>query len=262
MAETDWLVGVVRRGPFLAALRERPHDRRDLQAALDVSKPTVHRAMRALDDEGLVERSDGRYRLTGAGRIVAERVASLDRAGRAIRRLSPLLALVDPIALDLDVERFADATVTTAGAGAPYRPVRRFMTLVEGTDSLRGFDTTTVAPMHVEGIYERIVDGMETDVVYPSSVVEEILESNPERGAAAVESGNLALSVHEEVPCGLALFDDRVGIGGYDPDTGALRVFVDTDDPDAYAWGESLYERYRTEATPLVGPALAAERNP
>ncbi|MFC6837721.1 helix-turn-helix transcriptional regulator [Halomarina ordinaria] len=253
MDETEWLVSVVRRAPLLAALRTEPHDRRDLQAALDVSKPTVHRATRSLADHGLVERENGHYRLTAAGHVVAERVDDLARAGRAARRLDPLLEVVDPEALGLRVEHFAGATVTSAAPGTPYRPVERFMSLVEGTDSLRGFDTATVAPMHVEGIYERIVDGMETDIVYLPSVVESILESNPERGAAAVESGNLTLSVHEAVPCGLALFDERVGVGGYDPETGTLSVFVDTDDPAAYEWGEALYERYREESTPLVG---------
>jgi hypothetical protein len=127
------------------------------------------------------------------------------------------------------------------------------MSLVESTDRLRGFDVATIAPGNVGTIYERIVGGMVTDICYPGHVVETIVESAPERSAEAAASGNLTLRVAEDVPCGLALFDDRVGLGGYDPETGALCAFVDTDDPEAYAWAEGEFERVREGATVVVG---------
>lgn len=69
-----------------------------------------------------------------------------------------------------------------------------------------------------------------------------------------VERGQLTLSTHEDLPFGLAIFDDRIGLGGYDPDSGMLRVFVDTDDPDAREWALQRYERYREAADVVAIP--------
>ncbi|MFC5972317.1 helix-turn-helix transcriptional regulator [Halomarina salina] len=250
MDGAERLVQLVRRSPVLVALREGPLDRRDLERRLDVSKPTVLRATGTLRDFGLVERVEGQFRLTAQGDVVATALDRFRRVERAASRLSPFLATTD---YEVAVEHFADATVTTRKPGDPYRPVRRFMSLVESTDRLRGFDAATIAPGNVDTIYERIVGGMETDICYPEHVVETIVESSPERSTEAAQSGNLTLRVVDSVPCGLALFDDHVGLGGYDPETGALAVFVDTDDEAAYAWGEREFERYREDATIVVG---------
>lgn len=252
MTGTERLVTLVRRRPVLEALREGSHDRRDLESRLDVSKPTVLRATGTLAEFGLVERVDGRFRLTAQGEVVAAALDRFERIERAASRLGPFLRTTD---YDVAVEHFADAEVTTRAPGDPYRPVRRFMTLVDRTDRLRGFDVATVAPGNVDSLYQQIVDGMRTDVCYPESVVETIVETAPERSTAAAESGNLTLRIAKDLPCGLALFDERVGLGGYDPETGALAAFVDTDDPDAYAWGEAEFERYRADATVVVGDA-------
>lgn len=256
MEGAERLVQLVRRSPVLAALRKGPLDRRDLERRLDVSKPTVLRATGTLREFGLVERANGQFRLTAQGEAVAAALDRFRRVERAATRLGPFLATTD---YDVAVEHFADATVTTRVPGDPYRPVRRFMSLVETTDRLRGFDAATVAPGNVDTLYQRIVDGMETDICYPEHVVETIVETSPERSAAAAESGNLTLRVVDSVPCGLALFDGRVGLGGYDPETGGLAVFVDTDDDAAYAWGEREFERFRETATVVVGDASSCE---
>lgn len=255
MGETDNLIRTVRRSPLLVALSEGPLDRRDIEVRLGVSKPTVHRATRALMELGYVERDDGVFRLTRSGRVVAEAVVTFRRTATAAERLAPFLRTVDGDAdpeFRVAVEAFADAVVTRSEPGHPYRPLNRFMELLDATDRLRGFDTTTVAPGNVDVIQERIVGGMDTEILYPPSVVEGILENDPDAAREAVESGNLVLWLAESLPCGLALFDDRVGLGGYDAGTGTLSVFVDTDDPEAYAWGERTFERYRAAATPLT----------
>lgn len=46
------------------------------------------------------------------------------------------------------------------------------------------------------------------------------------------------------------ILDDRVGIGGYDEETGTMRVFVDTDAAVAREWAERVYAVYRARSTP------------
>jgi len=250
-ADTALLTELVRRAPVFEALREEALDRRDLQDRLDCSKPTVHRIVTSLGEKGLVRRENGEFELTPLGATIAEPLGRFEGEVEAAIALRPVLArlLEEPIPFDLTA--VADARVTRAEPGDPYKPVNRFASLVADSDTLRGFDTTTLAPIHVESIHRRICDGMTTEIVYHPAAITDILTTDPDRGTEALDSGNLSLWTHEDLPCGLAVFDDRVGIGGYDEETGMLSVFVDTDDPDAREWALALFEHYKQEADPL-----------
>lgn len=260
--ETDALIEIVRRTPVFAALGERPMDRRDLQECLDVSRPTVHRLTRALDERGLVERVDGEFALTALGEAIAAEVTTFERNVETAYEIAPLLGVAKEHDLPVDTPAFTDATVTSAEPGNPYRPVNRFMSLVENTDRLRGLDPAALNPLHIEDIHRRIVEGMETDAVFPPAVVEDVLTSNPERARTALESGNLTLRTHEELPFGLTLCEERIGVGVYDAETGMLRTYIDTDSPAAREWAEDVYERYRNAATPLGEHADLAALSP
>ena len=252
--ETDALIELVRRAPVFAALRERPMDRRDLQEHLGVSRPTVHRLTRALVDRGLIKRVDGEFTLTAFGEAVTAAVTSFEQSVDTAQEIAPLLRVAKNQDLDLTVEgsAFADATVTNAKPGGPYRPVHRFMTVLEDTERLRGLDPASINPLYLDEIYTQIVDGMETDVVFPPEVVEELLESAPDRAAGALESGNLTLRTHNDLPLKVMLSDERIGVGIYDPKTGILRTYIDTDDSPARKWAETVYSIYREEATKVT----------
>lgn len=250
--DTERLIELVRRRPVLEALREEgAMDRRGLEQHLEVSKSTVHRFTRSLRDHDLIERIGGEFALTPLGEVCAEEVVGFGTAIDTARELAPVLRAASAHGVEIEIEMFADATVTTAAPGNPYRPVNRFMSLLGETDTLRGLDPASINPLHLDEVHERIVGGMATDAVFPPAVVEELLTSNPDRAKRAFESGNLILRTHEDLPFGLTLCDDRVGVGIYSDDTGLLQLYADTDAPDAREWGETVYEDYRAEATDL-----------
>ena len=246
--DTDALVAVVKRASALTELANGPMDRRDLEAHLGVSRPTVHRLLRALGEEGLIERVDGEVVLTGLGEAVTEEVVAFERNVRSARRLAPVLNTFRDLPIEFDAEQFADATVTSAEPTDPYRPVNRFMSILSDTGTVRGIDPASINPLHVDELNDAIIAGMETDAIYPPAVVENLVGNFPERARKAFESGNLTLRTHEETPFGLTICDDRVGLGIYDDDTGLLTFYVDTDAPGARAWALDVYESYLAEA--------------
>jgi len=65
------LVG--RREPTLRLLSDGPTTNRDVIDALEVSRSTVTRALRELEEAGFVGRRDGGYATTLAGRFALER---------------------------------------------------------------------------------------------------------------------------------------------------------------------------------------------
>lgn len=243
----------------LTALRDGPATRRDLRETLDVERVTLGRILADFEERAWVVVDDGTYRLTLVGELVA---AALDEAVDAVdaaRRLRPVVGLLPRDEFAVPPTRLRDATVTDAGAGDPYRPVRRFMALLDESSSLRGYDTTTIAPLYVDDIRENILDGMRTEVVYLPTVAEQLLADYREAVADAVDDGNLRLRVAEPLPFGLAVFDDRVGVGVYDDANGMLSAFVDTDDPVVREWAVESFERHWSRSVPLESWAADTE---
>jgi hypothetical protein len=249
--DTDALVDVLRHRELFEALYGTPLDRRDLEARLDVSRATSHRFTRWLEEEGYAERVDGVYHLTGEGEIVGEAVMGFERKIRTADRLAPLLDVICEDHRDFVVEPFEDAVVTVATPADPYAPVTRFLSLLRDCDRFRGFNTTHMVPPGLADIYGGDGDPFadcEVELIYLPDVVETLDEEGSRR---ALDGDHLKLRTRDALPYGLAVFDDRVGIGGYDEETGTMRVFVDTDTALARAWAERVYETFRKDSTPL-----------
>jgi hypothetical protein len=77
-----------------------------------------------------------------------------------------------------NLELCTGAAVTTADADDPYAPVYRFMSLVQETDEFRfaGIDVALLEPCK-EDLCERIIEGMQTEMVQPPRVAEYISTS-------------------------------------------------------------------------------------
>jgi predicted transcriptional regulator len=249
--DTDLLGDIVRHGPVLEALRERPMDRREIEARLDVSRATSHRFTQWLDERGFVEKVESRFRLTGRGEAVADEVLRFEANVRTVHRLGPLLDLICADHQEFVVEPFVGARVTHAEPDDPYRPIQRFVALLGESERFRGFNTTHMAPFVLGEFHRQIFEETDAEIVYLPQVAETLFETYPDRAREAVEDGHLTLRTREELPYGLAIFDERVGIGGYDEETGLMQVFVDTDAPIAREWAERIYASIRADSEPL-----------
>ncbi|WP_276253063.1 helix-turn-helix transcriptional regulator [Halomontanus rarus] len=249
--DTDLLGDIVRHGPVLEALLEEPLDRREIEERLDVSRATSHRYTQWLDEQDFVEKIDGRFQLTWRGAVTAEEILRFEANVRTAHRMTPLLDAVCEDHRDFVLEPFVDATITVAEPDDPYRPIERFITLVSESESLRGFNTTHMAPLVLGEFHQQVFDKTDTEIIYLPHIVEKLFETYPERARKAIDRGHLTLRTREELPYGLALFDDRVGIGGYDEATGLMQVFVDTDAPIAREWAERVYASVRSDSDPL-----------
>lgn len=248
--DQDLLVEVTRLAPGLQALSDRPLDRRDLEERIDVSKTTGYRITRSLEERGLIEKSDGTYSLTPTGTEILEVVSRLEANVRLAVRLRPILAVLRETGPPVSLDAFAEATVTTV-QGYTHGPQRRFLNLLEKTDTLRGFALPTFTPFYLVEILQQLVDGLELEEILRPEFAAQKLAEYPEQAVEICKKSNSTLYLHDDLWYGLALFEDRIGIGVRDADTGTLRAFVDTGSPAARTWAEAVYESYKAEAVHL-----------
>lgn len=245
----DMLDEAMRRRAAIAALSDGPLHRRDLEDELGVSKTTCHRIIQQFDDEGLVERTDQGYRLSAVGEIVAREIERATRNVATANDLEPLLRAFDDAIVDLEISLFNDATVTRAQPDDPYPPINRFMELLRESETLRGLDRTSIAPLHVDEIFSLILEeGVRIEAIYPEDVLRKLVTEYEEYHRKGAERGIIDALAYDEPAFGMSLFDDRVGLRAYDEDTGTLLLFADTDNPEALSWAEDVYDEHRRRA--------------
>jgi predicted transcriptional regulator len=249
--DSDLLSTLIRCSPVLEVVREEPLDRREIEVQLGISNSTSHRHTRSLGELGLIEKSTGRFKLTEPGTAVADVVATFERDVAATLRLAPLLEAACDTIPSCPIAAFADATVTTAERGDSYSHVKQFITLVTETNTLCGLDIDCIAPFYIDELTQRVLDGMEIEAIDFPDVLEDTMDNYPYVCAKVCVNGDFTPWLHDDLPFGLAIFDDRVGIGVRDPSGRRLQMFVDTDSPAVREWANAVYDSYKDEAIRL-----------
>lgn len=252
--DAEILTTAIERKPVLATLAREPHHRGELQEELGLSKTTCHRIVRTFDERGLLRRTDRGYELTRLGEILHERVEQFDSAVRAAYRLQPLVAASDDAEIQFDLDLFVDATVTRPEPGDPYPFVDRTVELFRESDTIRVIDCNPlVPPMYVERMLEIALEtGMRGEFVVTEEIARGNMQQFPDLQRQVADSDRTSGNyfVYDDIPFGLALYDDHLDVRVYDEETGTPTLYVDTDNPDALAWAEAVYEAYRERARP------------
>lgn len=262
LEDVAFLARSVNRVTLLDALRRTAFERHELREHTSMSAPTFARILQELEERDWVERNGRQYRATTTGAFVVDGLLGAIGTVTTVHRLEALLSAVPVDAVSFDLETLSRARVTVAEPGAPLAPVRRFVSLTERSETLREVNATSIQHFDTDVLRCRLESGRRTELIYERRVVESLRSDHSETVDTLLESGETTLFAHESVPFGLSVFDERVGLCGYDRESGGLTVFVDTDDPDTRRWAETVYERYREEATPIVDDSAEKTQNP
>lgn len=240
----------------LEALGDGACDRDELCRATGASSPTIGRILSDFEDRQWVVRDGPTYELSPLGEYVADRFSDLRDGMRTERELRDVWEYLPREMEGFSLDLFTDPVVAYPGPEYPYEPVERVSEVIEGTTSMTGFGSTVFKSVNNEKVCEKILEGMEYEFVFPPDILKATIEWNPERVAQAAAQDNCTVLLHDDLPdaarCGLCVFDDRVGICCHNSDTGMLEATIDTGNPEAREWAQSVYERQRADARPLA----------
>lgn len=247
----ELVLTALERRDALAALRESPVRKRDLQNELDVSRATAHRIVSTLTEEGLVERTDDGLGLTGVGASVASEIERTTRNVETIQRLAPLIDGIDIERADFDPAAFRDATLIEADSSDPYEVFHRLTEFVLDATEVRMLAEVAGPPRYSEEITDHFVDGAQAEFIVTRAIATDMITQRPRKNLEAFRAGNVAAWLYEDPPCNLVTCDDLVCVAGTGPGTGAPIAAVHTSAEPAQAWADDLFERYREQATSL-----------
>lgn len=250
---SEFLAMMGRRVDLLRAFDGRAAGKSELEDRLDVSRSTIDRGIRELEDRELVERADGGYRPTLTGKLALqeyerfqERVGGLDESGS-------LLSALDGD-VEVDPSLLAGATVVERDRTSPHRPVEELYGIVEEATEVRAF-APAIYPQQIETYRTNVADGMRADLVLTAEVVERMVAEYAEAFETTVATDVVRLwQATDDLPYSLLVAETPDG------PVAAVMVYADrgilgcihNDDPDAVAWAERRFERERRRATRLI----------
>lgn len=254
--DRDVLTTAIERHSVLAAIADEPHHRKELQEELDLSKTTCHRIIRNFDNMGLLRRTERGYTLTELGTTVYTQVDEFESAVKTAYRLRPLAEMFEAAGVDFEFDLFRNARVTSPEPGDPYPFIDRTLELFRESDTIRVIDCNPlVPPVYVERMLEiALQTGMQGEFIVTEKIALGNMEQFPELQRKVAESDETSgeYRVHDDIPFGMALYDDHLDVRVYDEETGTPTLYADTDDPDALDWAESVYEEYYEESEPAT----------
>lgn len=254
------------RSHFLCRLR-RPRQKCELAREIEESRSTIDRALRELENAGLVEREGAGYRTTLAGELA---LAEYERYTARLDGLTELRAVLDGLPMDepLDGALFEGAEASLPGQCSPHEPVDALTTFLSEADHARVIGTAVI-PKYVDLYYERIVEeDMTAEFVLFEGVVEWVLSRREVEAMEIIRTDGVTVAeTTADLSFSLVIteYDDTdandvrhgrsdraVGVMLYED--GSHVGFVHNDACEAVAWAEDLFERVADAAVPLGVP--------
>lgn len=242
MTGGDLAAQVAKRASLLSELRSGPKTSTELEATLELSRSTVHRALTDFRDAGVVTRDDEGYRLTTYGRTVTRAVATYRDRVETATTLRPFLTAIEPDDVGFPIDALAGADVVSSDRRRAHVPLKRVVDRIESASSLKLF-SSVASPLYLDALCRNVQSGAAVEAVFDARVIEILYAEYRDQIRDAVKTGRFEVLVDDGCPYELFVFDEgRLGLAAHDAD-GADRAYVETSHADAVSWG---LDRYRT----------------
>lgn len=253
-----FVLGSEARREVVGLLADCDDDGRGIVGACSASESAVYDALGRLADRGYVEETpDDAWRLTGAGRIVADTVERCQRLDCVIGGDTDYWSEHDPTELPerfrRSIDRLECCEVVRSPDADPYRAARRVERAIEEARTV-----AIVAPVysdrHAEALLE--TDAERRRLVMTPGMASQIVEDEP--AGPDADLGDLSIRVHPAaismtVTDSCLLFSLPRADGSFDATSEVL-----AEGDAAIEWGRRLFEHYWERGTP-VGQWLANE---
>jgi predicted transcriptional regulator len=252
LAEIEFLALSSNRVEVLRRLAEGRHTRTDLAVATGASQATLGRILRDFEERSWIERADGAHVATATGELVADGFLDLLDIVETEADLRPIVDYL-PAAVDFDLRRLDDATVTVPSGTRPNAPVGRILELLRAASSVRVF-SHAFNEGSLDAVERRVTAGESTfEGVFSRDAVEAIAEDEGLRRRldSLLAAPDAAVRVRDDgISPAVTVADGTVHLLLRD-DNGVLQASVDTDDPVVRDWARERFQRYWTTASVL-----------
>lgn len=238
---TDVLHLLARRADLLEYLRADIHDKRKLEETLGVSRSTLNRALKDLEENHLVEEQIDGYEVTPGGNTAYQ----IAQVCKPLTEALPVLTYL-PSDAPLDPALFRGSTVVKADQSNPEAPIDHLADLVRTGTHVKGISPVAFSRC-VRLFYTQIIEqNIIADIVLGERCFEYLWAKHSEKMQTVLGTEHCTFwGLEGEPPFGLALVDDeQVWVGIHD-DKGSIEGAIMNRSDAAVAWALDIYHQYQ-----------------
>jgi predicted transcriptional regulator len=250
---SEFLATMERREDLLRELADEPLEKPALEECLDVSRSTVDRGIRELEECALVTRTDDGYCRTLPGRIALE---EYDRFRGRIEGLcdgTPLVRSLDE-SVAIDGALLGGARVVESDRASPKRPTEALFEVVDRADAVMGF-SPSVHSRQIDTYRRRVFqEGMEAELVLTDRAIDRLVADYDDTFEAALESDRMQFwRVECDLPYSVTLAEsgDGTTVGVLVYSEGTIQGCILNDDPAAVDWARQRFQQVQQAAEPV-----------
>jgi predicted transcriptional regulator len=259
LEEIEFLALSANRVEVLGLLAEGRHTRNELATATGASQATLGRILGDFKDRSWIRHDGSEYVATATGRLVAEGFTDLQEILETEGKLRDIVDYLPTHAMDFDLRRLSDATITVPSATRPNAPLSRLLDFIRDGDDVRTF-SHTFNGQTLRVVQERVTAGDQRfSGVFGRNAIDALADESELRNQleALLAAEDAEIRVREEgVPIAIMIVDDVVYLLLRD-ENGILRASVDTEDAAVRSWAEDSLDHYWRTATPLEAETLS-----
>ena len=242
----DLIQILFKRKAVVDCLHEGITAKREMVQTLDISRPTVDRSIRDLEEQGVIERRDGEYKFTLYGLFVVNKFRNILSTYETFIKVRPLLLSL-PSETDLTMNVLEQAEVTVPDEYAPLEPLRYCEEEIQSASEIKVI-LPTLLPRQLEFFAEQAEHStLEIDLIVREEAVEVLLTSYAEYLEALLDADGRCRVWSTEAPTeyGVLLIDStEVHIIGYG-NQGGITAVITNDSNVAVEWAEHLFVQCR-----------------
>ncbi len=242
----EFLLEVVRRGPILESLQEESVTASELSDSVDMSRSTVHRAVKSLEEYDVIAESGGAYELTNVGQVLTQEMQTFGLRANAALAFKKFLNHIEIHSSRIPLEYFDSAKTTRRTSRQPHATLHQIIKLIENTDEIQMF-STVASPVHVDVGYREMMNGTEIEAIFDREVIEFFAAEFPEKAQDAVSTGKFDVYGHEGLPFELFIMEEKIGLAAHN-ENGNAEILIECENQSAIDWAEDLYDEYRQNA--------------
>ncbi|WP_368275953.1 helix-turn-helix transcriptional regulator [Halorussus litoreus] len=242
----------------LGLLNGRERTRNQINERMDVTRVTLSRILRDLEDREWITRRppENRYALTAFGELVYRDVARLLGTVSVGREYPDVVERLPAEWFGFDLRCLVDGELVAAESTDPLASARVVANAVRDASSFRSLLGTFISlPMYSFG--ETVRSGTEPDgaAVFDSDVTDTMLDDpslfDRWRDIEATAGSTVYYSTDERVPCSIDLMDDEAVFLTVDREHETGFDIIRSTHPEVVEWARETVERYRESAIPL-----------
>lgn len=238
----------------LNALSTGPIERRDLEEATGISRPTLTRVLDDFEKRGWVTRDQRRYTATKLGTVTVREFIDLINRFETLQMLDEVIRWFPEEGFGFDLGRLAGAEVVRPSKNDALAPTTRIAKRLDVADQAQIL-SYAVIPAAMEACWRATIHGSHrVDVVFDSEALATVAADSAmmDRSLEMLETGRTQVFHHDgEVPYVLFIIDDEIVELCLGSEDGAPRAVIETTDETVRGWAKSAFDSYRHEASPI-----------